>query len=414
MWVVQQNRQIKRTQLKKWGKSPRASMVVNVICRYGLCLSFAGDNPMQWTRLIAMVCLPLLALTTMANQDTSADMKVGEDHIFVHDGIQRTYKIYRPENLAPNAPLVVVLHGMNSSSTWSYGAGFNKLADRHGFLALYPQSHDKLIVLSGGDKKSAGKSSEKKRGEKKRGKKKDVSLAWLGKDAQSCKDGESFIANGMEIDCHDGMLSTRIARWNDDNADASFDGQSDVEFLSALVNVVQQEQQVNPERTFVAGFSNGGYMSYTLMCQANEVFKGAAVVAGLINRDVLNRCAPDRPLPIVHIHGADDVMVPIEGESKKGKGPAAPGAEAIVEFFASLNPSVTKETAQVTQNTALTTYRPNGAGSSSGAEIHYYRIEDHDHIWPGNVPDAAFKKKPMVDESGINASELIWTFFSRL
>ena len=78
-------------------------------------------------------------------------MSVGEDHTFVHDGMERTYKMYRPENLAANAPMVFVLHGMTSSSTWSYMAGFNELAQEHVFLAVYPQSHLKLIRLDGSD-----------------------------------------------------------------------------------------------------------------------------------------------------------------------------------------------------------------------------------------------------------------------
>ena len=38
------------------------------------------------------------------------------------------------------------------------------------------------------------------------------------------------------------------------------------------------------------------------------------------------------------------------------------------------------------------------------------RIEDYDRFWPGGDPG----EKAYNDESGLNASELIWSFFSRL
>ena len=51
-------------------------------------------------------------------------------------------------------------------------------------------------------------------------------------------------------------------------------------------------------------------------------------------------------------------------------------------------------------------YKP----TSDGAEVHYYRIENHDHIWPRG--DTGEKK--IQDDSGLYASELIWNFFSEI
>jgi poly(3-hydroxybutyrate) depolymerase len=49
-------------------------------------------------------------------------------------------------------------------------------------------------------------------------------------------------------------------------------------------------------------------------------------------------------------------------------------------------------------------------GEQGGAEVHYYRIEKHDHVWPGG--DTGVKK--IKDEPGLDASKLIWKFFSEL
>ncbi len=59
------------------------------------------------------------------------------------EGIMRVYRLYIPEGLPENAPLVVVLHGYGSPKP----GVLNKTADRHRFAACYPQ----------GEKDSRGK-----------------------------------------------------------------------------------------------------------------------------------------------------------------------------------------------------------------------------------------------------------------
>ena len=142
------------------------------------------------------------------------------------------------------------------------------------------------------------------------------------------------------------------------------DDQSDVEFLSALAMSLQKEYHLNPEKTFVTGFSNGGYMSYTLMCQAGDVFNAAAPVAGLIDEKVFQSCAPGGPKPLLHIHGTADWMVPITGNrDKNGIKSNSPGAQELVKYFADLNDAVTTEMVKVSNNTTLTIYKPKNDGA---------------------------------------------------
>ena len=63
-----------------------------------------------------------------------------EERIFSHEGLDRTYQLYLPENLKREAPLVVVIHGYTSSAEniMSYSR-MNEVADREGFAVVYPQ-----------------------------------------------------------------------------------------------------------------------------------------------------------------------------------------------------------------------------------------------------------------------------------
>src|SRR5690242_10684259 len=49
-------------------------------------------------------------------------------------------RIYLPDGLAADAPLVVVLHGCTQNAAgYDHGAGWSQLADRHGFALLFPE-----------------------------------------------------------------------------------------------------------------------------------------------------------------------------------------------------------------------------------------------------------------------------------
>jgi polyhydroxybutyrate depolymerase len=297
-------------------------------------------------------------------KDSAENIESVRDHVFMHGEIERTYKIHVPKNRTENAPLLFVLHGMGMASGWSYGRGFNELADQHGFVVVYPQSLAKTIYLS---------------------------------DFLGMRD-KAWVA------------VTSVVRWNNENQDDRYGGVSDVDFLSQLAMQLQKKYQLNPAQTFAAGFSNGGYMSYTLMCQAGDTFRGAGIVAGLMDGVNVDGCAPSGPKPLIHFHGTADSIVPIEGRGTEGKDKLpTPSAHDSVKYFAKLNNATIEETVKVSANTTAYIYRPEG----EGAESRFYQIEGFIHYWPGTPYVSKTKDKQMQDDSGINATELIWEFFSQ-
>ena len=97
--------------------------------------------------LVAQLLL-IPGIYAAGKKDSAKNKEVVPDHVFMHGEIKRTYKIHVPKHRAENAPLLFVLHGMTMTSDWSYGRGFNELADQHGFVVVYPQSLAKTIYLS--------------------------------------------------------------------------------------------------------------------------------------------------------------------------------------------------------------------------------------------------------------------------
>ena len=89
----------------------------------------------------------------------------------------------------------------------------------------------------------------------------------------------------------------------------------DVAFLVQLVDQLSDDYDVDPARVYATGHSNGMIMSYRLACEAADVFVAVAGQAGTLGID---ECAPTQPVSVLHIHGDEDVNLPIDGGPGEG------------------------------------------------------------------------------------------------
>ena len=97
----------------------------------------------------------------------------------------------------------------------------------------------------------------------------------------------------------------------------------DVVYLTGLVE--EAAEHVNIDRVFVAGLSNGGFMSYRLACESLPGLAAIVVVAGSSFSDE-TRCDSAIPVSVLHVHGTADEVVTFDGGSNpdlgKGNHPA--------------------------------------------------------------------------------------------
>jgi polyhydroxybutyrate depolymerase len=89
------------------------------------------------------------------------------------------------------------------------------------------------------------------------------------------------------------------------------DAPEEVEELERSLDALEGVACVDRSRVFVTGVSNGGGMTARLACELSDRLAGAAPVAG--GYRALPPCHPDRPLPILEIHGTGDQVVPYGG-----------------------------------------------------------------------------------------------------
>ena len=245
------------------------------------------------------------------------------DFFFNHNGLNRMYTLYKPDNLKEKAPLVFILHGYTSNSTniMNYSA-MNSIADQHGFMVCYPQGTRNLY--------------------------------------------------------------TGQTHWNANLKEMS--SVEDSSFLNDLAKKLQAEYNLSDKNTFVGGMSNGGFMSYTLGCERSDTFKAIASITGTMSGYDWRNCNPGK-VPVLQISGTNDMVVPMDGSmSSAGGWGGAPHIEKIMTYWSNINECNKTKSENVlnadnTDNSYVKLDKKTDCYSNH--EVWLYTVYGGGHTWPG-------------------------------
>ena len=89
----------------------------------------------------------------------------------------------------------------------------------------------------------------------------------------------------------------------------------DIGFTAALIDSLSAEYNINQDRIYSTGMSNGGFMSFNLACNLSHRFAAIASVTGSMGPLMMYNCNPTHPTPVMAIHGTLDATVPYAGSS---------------------------------------------------------------------------------------------------
>ena len=267
-----------------------------------------------------------------------------EPQTFFIGGQERQYYLYLPDGISDDAPLVFVLHGYSGDALGIMNySGMNQVADDNGFAVCYPQG---------------------------------LSDDW----------DYNFWNVGYD--------------WHE------YETVDDVEFLTELAEYLRGEYDLSRDHVFSTGMSNGGDMSYLLACEASEIFRAIAPVAGCMMTWIYDSCDPIDPIPVFEIHGTDDDVTWWEGADEifnDGWGPWE-SVDTTFNFWIQLNgcTDFTMDTLPDI-NTSDGSYvishkNTNGVNNN---EVWLYEVVNGGHDWPG-----------AYGNMDINSSEEIWNFFT--
>ncbi len=123
-------------------------------------------------------------------------------------------------------------------------------------------------------------------------------------------DTANFIVVYPQATLFKGKSHWNVGRWTlGSNVD-------DLGFISSLLDSLSDSYNIDQSRIYSTGMSNGGYMSFLLACQLSERIAAIASVTGSMTLQTYNLCNPQRPIPVLQIHGTNDRIVPYNGNPK--------------------------------------------------------------------------------------------------
>jgi polyhydroxybutyrate depolymerase len=255
-------------------------------------------------------------------------------------------------------PVVFVLHGGGKADgdELAQRTGFNNLANRDGFIAVYP--------------------------------------------------------NGVDAQWKDGRGRT-FRRAKDDIK------LNDVGFISELIDLFIHNYKGDQHRIYVTGLSNGGMMTFRIGCEISSKIAAIAPVIANIPKNIVDRCLPDSPLPVLLMNGTEDPLVPWNGGSvklfRRRMGEVISTRESV-QFWVKHNQcKPIPEVKMLPDNdksddsrVEVSTYK----NSTNNADVILYKIIGGGHSLPGsNIPD-----RPWLlgrKNNDINGPEIIWQFFKQ-
>ncbi|HEX4513733.1 MAG TPA: hydrolase, partial [Polyangiaceae bacterium] len=160
---------------------------------------------------------------------------------------------------------------------------------------------------------------------------------------------------------------------------------------------LESEYCVDVKRVFSSGFSNGGMMSHRLACELSDRIAAIGAVSGTI---AIPTCTPTRPVPVLHIHGKDDIVVAYDNGGFSG-GEGVP--QTIATWVANDGCTDTTPTNMYLQGDVSCNEYVTCTGN---ANVELCDVSDGGHQWPGGLPDGVGTLSMDLD-----ASEYIAEFF---
>jgi polyhydroxybutyrate depolymerase len=181
----------------------------------------------------------------------------------------------------------------------------------------------------------------------------------------------------------------------------------DLEFFDALLARLQDEVSYDPSRVYAAGFSQGGFFSFRLACERSDQVAAVASVGGSMTPELADVCQPDRPVPVLMVHGADDPVIPYDHGLRPD---AALNVPDVLAYWAVLDRcgSADREDLPDTTDDGATTVHITYTGCE--APVAAYVVEGGGHTWPGAPvePNAMTR----ITTRDFSASQVIWDFFA--
>ncbi len=183
---------------------------------------------------------------------------------------------------------------------------------------------------------------------------------------------------------------------------------NDILFVERMIEYLNSNYSIDPDRIYATGFSSGAMMTYAVACKLSHLF---AAVAPVSSSMIIDECSPEcSPVPIIHIHSAPDSSALFYGGYS---------ANPLLRFYYPPVDSVMRSWAMknecedvidtIRMENGTSVYRWNNCANNSFQEI--WLSEDGGHKWPGTSGEGILSGDMATQD--FSATHLLWNFVSQ-
>ncbi len=86
----------------------------------------------------------------------------------------------------------------------------------------------------------------------------------------------------------------------------------DIAYFNDLLDDIKGRLSVDTKRVYAVGISNGAAMAHRLAMELSDRLAAVATVAGCNQRAAARQQSPEKPMPLLHIHGTHDPIWPYQ------------------------------------------------------------------------------------------------------
>ena len=172
----------------------------------------------------------------------------------------------------------------------------------------------------------------------------------------------------------------------------------DVDFIDTIIKLVSQKYNLNQDRIYSTGMSNGGFMSYHLACNLSSKIAAIASVTGSMSKETYEDCNPTHSTSILQVHGTIDATVPFEGNSALGMR----SINDVMDYWKLYDACGIEPISIVTDyfDIEISVQHDTYLNCLNDVQVELYKIEGMGHRWPNK------------QRYGISATEKIWEFIN--
>ncbi|NCS94095.1 MAG: prolyl oligopeptidase family serine peptidase [Leptospira sp.] len=193
---------------------------------------------------------------------------------------------------------------------------------------------------------------------------------------------------------------------------ADRNGIDDVGFLEDIIKVTLQKYPIDPNKVFIMGHSNGGFMTQRMLLERTHLFRAGASVVSQLSINLVKKYKPSKPINVLFLNGTDDPLVPYYGGYVSDLGEILSVDETLHQWMEWNSCSQNLDTNTINPNLSdKTTIRISSAITCvNQTKVISYSILGGGHNYPGKEDSIPFISlgEPTYD---INASHEIWKFF---